>query len=246
MTWATCPGFTLLFIMTRQYYAILDTETTIDATVADFAIVICDKTGSIVDQLAVLVYGEFDKKALFYDKTKKENEMWSRQYASKKQCKYFAMLDNGQRSLASVAFINAWIQKAIAKYNPSLTAYNLSFDKEKCRNTGIDLSGFADQFCLWQAAFGNLCKKAYRQFVLENHLFNPVTEKGNMSFKTTAESVFGFLNGEMIAEPHTALEDARDFELPILVAILKKRNWRDNIVAHNWKFVQVKDFFKAI
>ena len=241
-----CPGFTILFIMTKQYFAILDTETTIDSTVADFAIVICDKQGRIVDQLAVLVIGEFDNKELFYDASKKENQQWSYEYASKKRAAYNEMLNSGSRQLASASFINAWIQKAIGKYNPTLTAYNLTFDREKCQKTGIDLSGFTDQFCLWQAAFGNLCKKKYRQFVLQNHLFNAVTEKGNMSFKTTAESVFGFINGEMVKEPHTALEDARDFELPILVQVLRKRNWRDNIVVHNWKYVQVKDFFKAI
>ena len=130
--------------------------------------------------------------------------------------------------------------------NPTLTAYNLAFDKSKCANTGIDLSGFAESFCLWQAAIGNICKKQYRQFALDNHLFNAPTKHGNMSIKTTAESVFAFLNGQFVEEPHTALEDAQDFELPILVNILKKRNWRDNIIAHDWKKFQVKDFYKAI
>lgn len=230
----------------KQFFAILDTETTCNDTVADFAIVICDRNGRVYAKCAVLVRNHFDAMDLFYDKTKPNGEMWSRDYATKKQQAYFAMLDSGRRQLASVAAINAWIQKAIGKYNPTLTAYNLAFDKTKCQNTGIDLSGFAESFCLWQAAIGNICKKAYRQFALTNHLFNAPTKHGNMSIKTTAESVFAFLNGEFIAEPHTALEDAQDFELPILVNILKRRNWRDNIVAHDWKRFQVKDFYKAI
>ena len=230
----------------KQFFAILDTETTCNDTVADFAIVMCDRNGRIYNKCAVLVRNHFDAMDLFYDKTKANSEMWSREYASKKQTQYFAMLDSGSRQLASVAAINGWIQKAIGKYNPTLTAYNLAFDKQKCHNTGIDLSGFAESFCLWQAAIGNICKKQYRQFALDNHLFNAPTKHGNMSIKSTAESVFAFLNGEFIAEPHTALEDAQDFELPILVNILKRRNWRDNIIAHDWKKFQVKDFYKAI
>ena len=230
----------------KQFFAILDTETTCNDTVADFAIVICDRNGRIYNKCAVLVRNHFDAMDLFYDKTKQNGEMWSREYASKKQTQYFAMLDSGKRQLASIASINAWIQKAIGKYNPTLTAYNLAFDKSKCANTGIDLSGFAESFCLWQAAIGNICKKQYRQFALDNHLFNAPTKHGNMSIKSTAESVFAFLNGQFVEEPHTALEDAQDFELPILVNILKRRNWRDNIIAHDWKKFQVKDFYKAI
>ena len=230
----------------KQFFAILDTETTCNDTVADFAIVICDRNGRVYAKCAVLVRNHFDAMDLFYDKTKQNGEMWSASYANKKHQAYNEMLDSGKRQMASVAAINAWIQKAIGKYNPTLTAYNLAFDKQKCQNTGIDLSGFAESFCLWQAAIGNICKKAYRQFALDNHLFNAPTKHGNMSIKSTAESVFAFLNGAFIAEPHTALEDAQDFELPILVNILKKRNWRDNIVAHDWKRFQVKDFYKAI
>ena len=156
------------------------------------------------------------------------------------------MLDNGIRMVASVNAINKWINQAIGKYNPQLTAYNLAFDKSKCLNTGIDLSGFTQEFCLWQAAVGNICnKKQYRQFVLDNHLFNKPTQNGNMTFSTTAETVCGFIAGEFKIEPHTALEDARDFELPILHTIINKRDWREKMIPYNWKQFQVKDHFKA-
>jgi hypothetical protein len=116
----------------------------------------------------------------------------------------------------------------------------------KCANTGIDLSVFNSKFCLWQAAVGNICKtKKYKQFALHNHQFNAPTKHGNMTFKTNAEAVCGFINNNFITEPHTALEDARDFELPILVNILKKRNWRENIEAYDWNKFQVRDHFKA-
>lgn len=228
----------------KQFFAILDTETTIENTVADFAIVICDRHGEIFNQCAVLVRGEYDRVELFHDK--KANDIWGYAGLEKRKARYNEMLDSGKRMLASKTAINKWIQQAIGKYNPTLTAYNLAFDLDKCKNSGIDLDGFSSKFCLWQAAIGNVCNsKKYRQFILENHLFNKPTEFGNMTFSTTAESVCGFINGEFLEEPHTALEDARDFELPILQAILKKRNWQDNMKPYNWREFQVKNNFSA-
>jgi len=228
----------------KQFFAILDTETTIENTVADFAIVICDRNGTIYNQCAVLVnehYGNFE---LFHDK--KANDIWGYAGLEKRKNNYREMLDSGKRMLASVNAINKWIQQAIGKYNPELTAYNLAFDLDKCEKTGIDLSGFANKFCLWQAAVGNICKtKKYRQFALDNHGFNSVTSFGNMTFQTNAEMVCGFINGEFQKEPHTALEDARDFELPILREIIKKKEWREKITPYNWREFQVKDNFTA-
>lgn len=228
----------------KQFFAILDTETTIADTVADFAIIIVDRKGTIYNSCAVLVNGEFTAHELFFDKNAKG--LWSLDYAKQKRANYNAMLNEGTRTLASVNAINKWINQAIGKYNPTLTAYNLAFDKSKCLNTKIDLSGFNSEFCLWSAAVGNICnKKDFRSFALQNHAFNSATELGNMTFKTNAEIVCGFINGEFISEPHTALEDARDFELPILKAIVKKRNWRDNIKPYNWRDFQTKDWFVA-
>ena len=62
-----------------------------------------------------------------------------------------------------------------------------------------------------------------------------------MTFKTNAEMVCGYINNNFIIEPHTALEDARDFELPILTHIIKKRNWQDNIIPYDWNKFQVRD-----
>jgi hypothetical protein len=228
----------------KQFFAIVDTETTINDTVADIGIIICDKNGVIHNQMGVLVNEHFGAMELFHDK--KANDIWGYAGLQKRQANYEQMLNSGSRMLASVPAINRWINQAIGKYNPELTAYNLSFDKNKCANTGIDLTGFKSEFCLWQAAIGNVCNsRKYREFVLQNHGFNNVTQHGNMTFKTNAEMVCGFINGEFITEPHTALEDARDFELPILRAILKKRNWRDNIKPYAWREWQTKDHFKA-
>lgn len=228
----------------KQFFAIVDTETTINDTVADIGIVICDREGIIHAQMGVLVANHFGAMELFHDK--KANDIWGYAGLQKRQSNYEQMLNSGSRMIASVGAINRWINQAIGKFNPELTAYNLSFDKSKCANTGIDLTGFKSEFCLWQASIGNICNsKKYREFVLQNHGFNNVTQHGNMTFKTNAEMVCGFINGEFVTEPHTALEDAKDFELPILRAILKKKNWRDNIKPYNWKDWQTKDHFKA-
>jgi hypothetical protein len=228
--------------MKKKFYAIVDTETTCENTVADFACIIVDNQGVIHNQCAVIIQSEFSK-GLFYDV---KNPLWSKENANKKANDYQAMMQSGSRVLGSVNAVNRWIDKAIGKYNPILTAYNLPFDTEKCRNTNIDLAGFSDRFCLWAGAVGNICKtKNYKKFVLENHLFNKPTSLGNMTFQTNAEAVAGFLNNQWVAEPHTALEDAIYFELPILKALIKKRNWRENLEAYNWRDFQVKNNFSA-
>lgn len=225
----------------KQFFAILDTETTMVDTVADFAIIIVDRKGEIFTQCAVLVNGHYGTHELFHDKN--ANDIWGYVGLNRRKENYALMLSSGVRMVASVNAINNWIAKAVGKYNPTLTAYNLAFDKDKCLKTGINLE-FKDSFCLWQAAVGNVCNtKDFKQFVLQNHAFNNTTEHGNKTFKTNAEIVCGYLNGEFITEPHTALEDARDFELPILKHILNKRDWKKKIVPYNWKEFQVKDHF---
>ena len=228
----------------KQFFAILDTETTIQNTVADFAIVIVDREGKIYTQCAVMVKDHYGKFELFHDKT--ANDIWGYGGLEKRKANYVEMLNSGVRMLASVAAINKWIVQVIAKYDPELTAYNLAFDVDKCAKTGIELSGFTNKFCLWQAAVGNICKsKPYQQYILENHGFNSRTEYGNMTAKTNAEYVAGFVTGEFKEEPHTALEDAVLFEKPTLVEILKKKKWREKITPYNWRDFQVKDMYRV-
>lgn len=228
----------------KQYFAIIDTETTMADTVADCAIVICDRQGVIFNQMAVIIKDEFENNELFYDKN--AVGLWSLDYAKFKREQYIKMLNVGTRTMASVNAVNNWINKAIGKYNPILTAYNLAFDNAKCNNTHIDLTGFADRFCLWGASIGHICNtKKYKQFILENHLFTNRTELGNKSYKTSAEAVTGYLNNSMTDEPHTALEDIIGYELPILQHILKKDKWREKIIPYNWREFQVKDHYQV-
>lgn len=228
----------------KQYFVTIDTETTINDKVVDFAAVITDRKGNIVNKCAVLIRGIFGNDPLFFDKN--ASGIWSQASIERRMNNYNQMLESGIRMMASVNAVNMWLAKAAGQYDPILTAYNLAFDMSKAVNTGIDLSVFRNSFCLWGAAVGNICKtKAYRQFVLEQHLFNNPTEKRNMTFSTNAESVTAFLMGEFVDEPHTSLEDIIGFELPILNHVIKKRGWKDNIQPYNWREFQVKDHYAA-
>lgn len=227
----------------KQFFCVLDTETSENDKVADFGAVICDRKGTIYNSCGVLVGGVFGKEKLFHDKN--ASNLWGLAGLRRRQDAYENMLRDGTRQLASVEAINKWLAEAVRVYDPELTAYNIAFDKDKCRNTGIDLSIFKGEFCLWYAAQGVFAKrKDYRQFILDNHLFNPPTELGNMTFKTNAEVMASYLAGEMLeAEPHTALEDARDYEVPILVEVLKRKKWREKAKAYNWRDYQVRENF---
>lgn len=227
----------------KEFFLILDSETTITDLVYDFGAVIVDRHGNIQTKCAILIQ-EAMQDDLFYDH---KTALWSKANAAAKKVMYADMITAGNRSIASVAAVNRWLEKAIGKYNPMLTAYNLAFDAGKCANTGIDLSGFTNRFCLWHlavAVFGNT--KNFRAFALQNHYFGNRTALGNMTITTNAEIMAHFVSGEFVAEPHTAIEDAIGFELPILVAALKKKDWKKKIgIAYNWRNLQVKDSFHA-
>jgi hypothetical protein len=228
----------------KQYFLVFDTETSITDKVVDFGAVICDRQGNIFSQCAVLVNTVFGVDSLFYDKA--AAGIWSVNSVQRRMDNYNNMLNTGSRMLASVNAINRWLDKANTKYNPELTAYNLAFDISKCRNTGIELDIFQKRFCLWAASVGNICNtKAYREFVLSNHLFNARTDKGNMTYSTTAENVTGFLTGTLTDEPHTSLEDIIGYELPTLVHIAKKAKWREKITPYSWNYHQVNQHFKV-
>lgn len=226
----------------RHYFLIIDTETTMENTVADFGAVICDRKGNVYAECGVLVAGHYGTFELFHDIA--SNDIWGFDGLNKRKDNYKRMLESGHRMLASVNAINKWLVRAAAKFNPELTAYNIAFDLDKLNNTDIDVSMFARRFCLWQAAAGNFGHtKKYRQFIIDNHLFNAPTKFGNMTYKTNAEVMCGYLTGNYVTEPHTALEDAKFFELPILVEILKQREWRGKSKPYNWKEYQTKNWY---
>ena len=230
----------------KKHYLIVDSETTIDATVADFGAVIVDRHGEVFNQCAVLIRGHYGEKELFYD-ANSSDEIWTKRGLEKRKANYEKMLREGSRMLASVSAINRWLEKANERFNPELTAYNLAFDVDKARNTAIDLDMFSDRFCLWHAASGVFAgRKDFKKFVLANHLFNPPTALGNMTFKTNAEVMAQYIIGSQLPpEPHTALEDITGYELPILIRLLRVKKWREKMRAYNWKEWQVRDHYQA-
>lgn len=237
--------------MAKKYFVTIDVETAQSGQAVDFAAVVTDKQGNVVASCAILIRETFlnpEEHALFH--TKDASPLWGKANLPKRYARYNAMLDNGSRTLASVPAVNRWLAKANATYRPVLTAYNLAFDQAAMTLTGIDHTIFAKRFCLWHAAaakWGHT--KAYREMVLETLAFNPPTKHGNMSYQTNAEIMARYVTGNPLLpdEPHTAFEDIIEYEIPILVALLKNTPPKEYMAAtpYNWRDYQVKDNFKA-
>ena len=96
----------------KQYFLIVDTETTQNNLVADFGAVIVDRKGKIITQCAVMVDGIFtdsENNPLFFDSKADGSALWSRSSADKRYRAYTQMVANGSRMIASVAAINRWL-----------------------------------------------------------------------------------------------------------------------------------------
>lgn len=229
----------------KQFFLIIDTETTINDHVADFGAIVVDRKGTIHKSCAVMINDFYHNEELFHDKN--ANDIWGYGGLIKRKANYERMLQEGTRMLCSVAGINRWLEKVAAMYQPTMTAYNLAFDVSKMQNSGIDINMFPDRFCLWHMASGiHGNTKAYKNFILQNHLFNAPTALGNMSFKSNAEVMASFIAGEMLPpEPHDSMGDIMGYELPILLDIIKRKNWREKGKAYSWQDYQVKNHFTA-
>ena len=203
----------------RHFYLIVDTETTKRGTVADFGAVVVTKQGRIVEQFGAMVLGHFGKLPLFSDPSADPAAFWSEQSAQRRAKNYDDMLESGERSIASPQLINQWLARVNAQYRPALTAYNLAFDLGKCRNTRINLGQFGTRFCLLKAAkkqIGTLAE--YHEFCNAHGYLTAKLKRPSMTADTMAKFIFGI---SLEDEPHTALEDARDYEAPILTKILE-------------------------
>jgi len=239
-----------------DYFLILDTETTMTQKVADFGAVVVNKKGKIMTQCAILtfdIYNNHVNHPLFHNE--KAGALWKAERLAERYQLYNDMLANGTRQLASVSAINRWLEKVERTYNPYLTAYNLTFDKDKCYNTGIELDRFKKrEFCLWYASVAKWAyTKNYRQFILDNNFFKDKTKAteryplGNLNYPTNAEVMTRFLKNDALFadEPHTSLEDVMDYELPLLLKLVnstKKKVW-SNPPTFNWQKVRVKDWY---
>jgi hypothetical protein len=178
---------------------IVDTETTIDNTVADFGAVVADlATGEILDEIGCLIYDQFDEIELWSNPYADKGDFWSRQHTRTRRKQYVRRIKNGQRSIASENLVNVWLAKNVGRYNPT--------------PTGINVGMFRKEFCLLKKAREHFSECA--DFVAWCHKRNALTKTGKPSF--TADNVARFILGDALdPEPHTALEDARDYELPI-------------------------------
>ena len=244
-----------------DYFLIVDTETTQDQLVADFGAVVVNRKGTIMAQCGILtlnIYNKMEEHPLFHTGENSPLNIWGKMNLKRRYKAYNDMLRNGTRQLASVSAINNWLEKVERAYSPYLTAYNLAFDKDKCKNTGIHLERFRmKQFCLWHSSVDKWAyTKAYRQFMLDGNFFKNSTAPtpryplGNMSYPTNAEIMTRFIRKDPLFadEPHTALEDVLDYELPLLLKLVnstKKKVWL-NPPTFNWQKVQVKDWYQPI
>jgi len=234
----------------KHYFLLIDTETTQTGKVADFGAIVCDRKGNVLTSCAILVrdfYSNPDAHPLFHI-VGTTDATWSRAKLPARYARYNEMLAQGSRMLASVAAVNNWLAKVAVQYAPTLTAYNIGFDAGVCDRTGINLDLFTDRFCLWHAAadkWGH--KKSFLQMVLATGGFNSATPKGNWSYQTNAEIMARYVMGDptLPAEPHTAFEDARDYELPILRSLVADTPRADYMTprGYNWKEYQVRDYF---
>lgn len=240
--------------MVKKVFVTVDTETCQDGTVADIGIVVSDKQGNILHEAGILV-GEFfsdrDNHPLFHVYGDK-NDVFSRESLPKRYAAYEQMLNDGRRMLASVNAVNRYLSKIKAQYPQAiLTAYNIAFDLDKMNKSGIIANElFPERFCLWHAAtakWGNT--RAFKQFALENHFFGNRTNKtGHMGIKTNADVMAKYLLGAGLPdEPHTALEDAKYYEVPILTALVKNTSPKDymNPPPYNYREFAVRDHFKV-
>lgn len=235
----------------KKFFLIIDTETTQTDKVADCGVVVTDKQGVIHYEGGFMVAETYCNPVdhplfhIFGD----ANDVFSAASLPARRARYDAMIADGRRMVASVPAINSLLAKINARYSPVLTAYNLPFDLGKCANTGIDLTHFDKRFCLYAAAAQKWGRsKAYLQFCLENGYFGNRTKRGHVGVQIKADVVAKFLLGAGFPdEPHTALEDARDYEVPILTALVKNTPVADymNAPHPSWTNFKVKDLYKV-
>ena len=208
----------------KDILLIVDTETTITQTVADFGAVVVDlSTTTILEQAGVLVWKQFGEKDLWYDSHVDEEDYWSRRNSKLRNKKYEGYVDAGFRVVAAIAWINGWLIRMHEKYDPIVTAYNMGYDRTVCKNTNIDLGIFSEEKCLWRHA----AEKTYpndADYVDFCHTKGYITPAGRISTKADHVAHFVLLQhlDRYDKEPHTALEDARDYEWPIAIDLLER------------------------
>ena len=204
---------------TRKLYMVLDTETVTSArTVFDLGYRIIDRKGNVyetgsyvVSETVATVDGIVSMVTDSFTKTKAPRYIMS------------LICETGEFTMVDFATMRETINDVIARYNPVLAAYNITFDLNALNKTSQKLLGvdFFDRmpelFDIWAAAMSTICKAArYIQFIADNGI---TTDKGNP--QTGAEAVYKFITGNTdFEEAHTAAADC-EIEAEIFAACLK-------------------------
>ena len=101
---------------------------------------------------------------------------------------------------------NRWIGRTLSLYQPvTLVAYDLEQELSRCKATGIDLTGFGDQFCLGSAF------KAQKS--------GGKTPSTPLPLSIVASTVLG----AHVVEQHTANEDNLHIQVPLFQTVGVKR-----------------------
>lgn len=223
----------------KQYFLVVDTETTVQGKVADFAAVLIDRQGREYARLAVLIEGQYGSHELFHD-IRASEEIWTLKGLKKRHIAYKSMLNDGSRMMSSVSGVNNWIHQIQEQYkNVIFCAYFANFDIRAMKATGLRTEGYTDTFCLWAASVDKVKNdKAYIVHCLQRKWLT-----AKLQFRTNAEAMAEFaLKRDLEPEPHTALEDVLDYEIPVLLWLVKNKSYtKYSQKAYSWHEWQLKN-----
>jgi DNA polymerase III epsilon subunit-like protein len=254
-------------------YVIIDTETTSYDRAFDIGLVLTDLQGNILvkngkpravgymvseiweglasQEDVVKITKENEKRRLlglplfevpesvYYD----NSELWGINTINRR----LTTFDHLPRRIEKTEFIKGVINSIInSGYIP--VAYNAKFDKEKLENTGIRINGWLD---LWGLSTQTLRKDTVltaRYVTKMLHTVRGVRESSRYgvlpTIATSADLIYHFLiDDKAPEEPHTALEDAMDYEQPLLKWSLSRggNNW-----THDYNFWRLHNRVCAI
>lgn len=222
---------------TKDFYMVIDTETTAHRLVYDVGAVITDKKGTIHETFSAVVA------EVFFGMP---DEMETAYYKEKKPL-YYTKIGKLQTQVLSFFDIQQKLIQLIDKYNiKAVCAYNAKFDMDVLNNTIRYLTGYQTQYffpqntliyCIWGMACETLCRqKAYIKYSIENRF---ITSAGNM--KTNAESVYCYIiQDRTFNEEHMALEDTYIETVILAKCFLKHKRMSRKIIIHPWKIPQGK------
>lgn len=186
--------------MTRKrYYAIVRTISNPKNKVAEFGIAICDRTGDVEDSFGAWVNphagnGPNEAPAEPLDIPLEEHLTWKRLLVEE----------------FTAAEITEYLKKIVKDYAPTLVAFDLSTEAQRCARTGIRLDMFKDRICLKSLAVKHIAGSAAFKRLLRVHpeLFSSLNTE--LSGRDAELKLFGWLLlGRPIRLSGTAFYDAR-------------------------------------